>query len=75
MISMTGSHRVCAVNPGQATSAQSKLDKDDWEGGRGCYVLPNIGANGGVKETNLYILAGPLHYERSEEVDLTRFKD
>jgi hypothetical protein len=30
-------------------------------GGACCYVFPNIGANGGVKETNLYILAQDLY--------------
>jgi hypothetical protein len=30
-------------------------------GGACCYVFPNIGANGGVKETNLYILARDLY--------------
>lgn len=30
-------------------------------GGACCYVFPNIGANGGVKETNLYILPQDLY--------------
>jgi hypothetical protein len=30
-------------------------------GGACCYVFPNIGANGGVKETNLYILPRDLY--------------
>ena len=30
-------------------------------GGACCYVFPNIGANGGVKETNLYILPKDLY--------------
>lgn len=30
-------------------------------GGACCYVFPNIGRNGGVKETNLYILPQDLH--------------
>ena len=30
-------------------------------GGACCYVYPNIGRNGGVKETNLYILPQDLH--------------
>ena len=29
-------------------------------GGACCYVYPNIGANGGVKETNLYVLPQDL---------------
>jgi hypothetical protein len=30
-------------------------------GGACCYVFPNIGANGGVKETNLYVLPRDLY--------------
>ncbi|WP_207635306.1 hypothetical protein [Syntrophomonas wolfei] len=30
-------------------------------GGACCYVYPNIGSNGGIKETNLYVLAQDLH--------------
>ena len=30
-------------------------------GGACCYVFPNIGANGGVKETNLYVLPQDLY--------------
>ena len=36
-------------------------------GGACCYVFPNIGARGGVKETNLYVLPRDLHTMRSLE--------
>ena len=37
------------------------LKTSGWGGGACCYVFPNIGANGGVKETNLYILPQDLY--------------
>jgi hypothetical protein len=54
---------------GFASSIQDKprLLKAGWMkttgrgGGACCYVFPNIGANGGVKETNLYILPQDLY--------------
>ena len=40
-------------------------------GGACCYVFPNIGANGGVKETNLYVLPRDLYNMDSLKVQGT----
>ena len=38
----------------------SSKDQDGRGGGSCCYVFPNIGRNGGVKETNLFVLPQDL---------------
>jgi hypothetical protein len=60
-------HRLEATGFAGSIQDKPRLLKAGWmkTTGRGgpacCYVFPNIGANGGVKETNLYILAQDLY--------------
>jgi hypothetical protein len=60
-------HRLEATGFGGSIQEKPRLLKAGWMkttgrgGGACCYVFPNIGANGGVKETNLYILPQDLY--------------
>ncbi len=60
-------HRLEATGFGSSIQDKPRLLRAGWlkttgrGGGACCYVFPNIGANGGVKETNLYILPQDLY--------------
>jgi len=60
-------HRFEATGFAASIQDKPRLLKAGWlkttgkGGGACCYVFPNIGANGGVKETNLYVLPQDLN--------------